>query len=323
MRKIFKSVLFIRAIGWMFTHAGFLMPGRRLGETDNWMAVKHPKPAYPVHILLIPKKPIRDWLTFPVDDRSLYGEFVQLSQRLIREADLASKNYRLIINGGENQSTPQLHVHLISGDPIGYSPLRSKNMDDTLDIIKKRRSIRKFTDQPVEKETLSLLLEAAMAAPSAMNARPWEFVVITDKGTMDQFRQALLFGKMNAPAAICVLGSHRMQKGKAGDKFWVQDCSAATENILLAATALGLGSVWVGIHPVTLFQRQVSRILNLPDGVTPLNLIYIGYPAEEKVARSQYEEDRVHWGPFPKNKNGKGQTIDNEVPENGEGTDGA
>ncbi len=171
-------------------------------------------------------------------------------------------------------------------------------MEDTLNVILKRRSIRKFTDQPVEREKIQLLLEAAMAAPSAMNAQPWEFVVITEKEVMDQFRRALMFAKMNAPAAICVLGSSRMQKGKAGDKFWVQDCSAATENILLAATALGLGSVWVGVHPVTIFKRQVSSILNLPEGVTPLNLIYIGYPAETKEARTQYEEKRVHWGPF-------------------------
>lgn len=182
-------------------------------------------------------------------------------------------------------------------------------MEDTLTIIHKRRSIRRFTDQPVEREKLQLLLEAAMAAPSAMNAQPWEFVVITEKGVMDQFRRALMFAKMNAPAAICVLGSSRMQKGKAGDKFWVQDCSAATENILLAASALGLGSVWIGVHPVTIFERQVRSILNLPEGVTPLNLIYIGYPAEEKPARTQYEEKRVQWGPFPAIKtNGQKKT---------------
>jgi len=172
-------------------------------------------------------------------------------------------------------------------------------MSDFMDVILKRRSIRKFTKQPVEKEKLILLLEAAMAAPTAMNAQPWEFVVITDEEVMDRFRNTLMFAKMNAPAAICVLGSSRRQKNKAGEKFWVQDCSAATENILLAATALGLGSVWIGIHPVTLFKRQVSEILNLPEGVTPLNLIYIGYPAEEKEPRTQYEDERVHWGPFP------------------------
>ena len=178
-------------------------------------------------------------------------------------------------------------------------------MDDTITTIMKRRSIRKFTDEPVEQDKLTRLLEAAMAAPSAMNGQPWEFVVITDKKVIDRFRKALPFGKMNAPAVICVLGSSRMQKNKAGDKFWVQDCSAATENILLAATALGLGSVWVGIHPVAMFKRQVSDILNLPDGVTPLNLIYLGYPAEEREPRTQYEEKRVRWGPFSESERAK------------------
>lgn len=173
-------------------------------------------------------------------------------------------------------------------------------MTDFIDVILKRRSIRKFTDQLVERETLVQLLRAAMAAPTAMNAQPWEFVVITEKAVMDQFRSRLLFAKMNAPAAICVLGSSRMQKNKAGEKFWVQDCSAATENIVLAATALGLGSVWIGIHPVTIFKREVHAILNLPEGVTPLNLIFLGYPGEEKEARTQYEDARVQWGPYSK-----------------------
>jgi nitroreductase len=184
-------------------------------------------------------------------------------------------------------------------------------MSSFIDVILKRRSIRKFTEQPVEREELTLLLKAAMAAPTAMNAQPWEFVVITEKEVMDKFRSSLMFAKINAPAAICVLGSSRMQKNKAGEKFWVQDCSAATENIVLAATALGLGSVWIGIHPVTLFKRQVGEILNLPEGVTPLNLIFIGYPAEEKEPRTQYEEARIQWGPFPAPQQAKSNGLQN------------
>jgi nitroreductase len=88
---------------------------------------------------------------------------------------------------------------------------------------------------------------------------------------------------MKYKAVICVCGSPRVQKNKAGDRFWVQDCSAATENILLAATALGLGSVWIGVYPVTIYVRQVRSILNIPDDVTPLGLIGLGYPAEPKT----------------------------------------
>lgn len=172
-------------------------------------------------------------------------------------------------------------------------------MNEVIYTIFKRRSVRKFTDQPVEREKLQLLLQAAMAAPTATNAQPWEFVVITETDVLEQLRKALPFAKMIAPAAICVLGSTRMQKSKAGIKFWVQDCSAATENILLAAVSLGLGAVWIGVHPVNMFIRSVENILNLPGGVQPFNLIMLGYPAEEKESRTQYEESRVHWGPFP------------------------
>lgn len=173
-------------------------------------------------------------------------------------------------------------------------------MADLIDVIYSRRSIRKYKDTPVPKEILETLLKAAMAAPTATNAQPWEFVVVTEPVTLAALRGSTLFSRINAPALICVLGSERLQKNRAGQKFWVQDCSAATENILLAATALGLGTVWVGVHPITIFTRSVERILNLPDGVTPLNLIFVGYPDEVKEPRTQYEEKRVHWGAFPK-----------------------
>lgn len=178
-------------------------------------------------------------------------------------------------------------------------------MNDFLDVFYKRRSIRKFSEEPVSREDLINLLKVGMSGPSAMNAQPWEFVVITEKEILAKFRKNLLFAKMVAPAAICVLGSKRMQANKGGDRFWEQDCSAATENILLAATAMGLGTVWIGIHPVHLFELQVKSILNLPAGVTPLNLIMIGHPAEEKEARTQYDEKRVHWGAFPRTGNEK------------------
>jgi nitroreductase len=185
-----------------------------------------------------------------------------------------------------------------------------------IDVIFSRRSIRKYKDTPVPKDLLETLLKAAMAAPTATNAQPWEFAVITEPETLAALRGSTLFSRINAPAVICVLGSERMQRNKAGSKFWVQDCSAATENILLAAAALGLGTVWVGVHPITLFTRSVTRILNLPDGMTPLNLIFVGYPDEAKEPRTQYEERRVHWGAFPKNS--KSSKIIETKPRNNE-----
>jgi nitroreductase len=164
-----------------------------------------------------------------------------------------------------------------------------------LAAIFQRRSIRKYTDQPVEPETLELLLQAAMAAPSAMNLKPWEFVVLTDPEKLAQCRKRLVFGNRNAPAAILVCGNPEGTPNPAAKLFWVQDCSAAIENILLAAVGLGLATVWVGIHPVRRFERTMKDIANLPDAIIPLSLIYVGYADEEKESRTQYDPDRVHW----------------------------
>jgi nitroreductase len=164
-----------------------------------------------------------------------------------------------------------------------------------IETIYARRSIRKYQDRPVEKEKLETLLKAAMAAPSAMNNRPWEFVVVTEPEKMEAIRSALMFGKHNAPAAIAVCAKTAGLRNPISAKYWVQDCSAATENILLAAVGLGLGSVWLGVHPVHNFSKRIAKVLNLPPNITPLNVIYVGYPAEEKAPRTQYDDKRVHW----------------------------
>jgi len=173
-------------------------------------------------------------------------------------------------------------------------------MNPTIETIFLRRSIRKYTDQPVEPETLDLLLQAAMAAPSAMNCRPWEFLVVTNPEKLMQFRKRLVFGNRNAPAAIVVCGNPRLSTNPAARLFWPQDCSLAAQNILIAATSLGLGTVWIGVHPVSEFVRVVRKITGLPRHVTPLALIYVGYPAEEKSSRTQYDAARVHWQEYKK-----------------------
>ena len=168
------------------------------------------------------------------------------------------------------------------------------DIDPALAAIFRRRSIRRYADRPVEPEKLDLLLQAAMAAPSAMNCKPWEFVVVTDPEKLAQFRTRLLFGDRNAPAAIVVCGNPRLSTNPAARLFWVQDCSAATENLLVAAAALGLGTVWVGVHPVAEFVRIVRQVAGLPRRVTPLSLVYVGYALEEKPPRTQYDPGRVH-----------------------------
>ena len=168
-------------------------------------------------------------------------------------------------------------------------------MNETLENIFKRRSIRKFTDQPVEIEKLTLLLQAGMAAPSAMNNQPWEFIVVTHPDQLEKIRKGFIFGKYNAPAAIVVCKNSKKQKRAAVERFWVQDCSAAVENILIAAVSLGLGTVWLGVYPITKMSRVVTEIFSLPEHVAPLAVIYVGYPDEIKEARTQYNEDRIHW----------------------------
>lgn len=169
---------------------------------------------------------------------------------------------------------------------------------DIIDTIYARRSIRQYQDRVVEKEKLITLLKAAMAAPSAMNSKPWEFVVVTDLNRLKKVRSSMPFGKMNAPAAIVVCGNISFFKHPASSRFWVQDCSAATENILLSAVSLGLGTVWCGVHPIHNLSKRISKVLGLPASVKPLNVIYVGYPAEEKDARTQYNPGRVHWDQY-------------------------
>jgi nitroreductase len=168
-------------------------------------------------------------------------------------------------------------------------------MTEVLDLIFNRRSIRKFQEREVERELLIQLLQAAMAAPSACNNQPWEFVVVTEKEKMDELRSRLIFGRYNAPAAIAVLGNPSLAIKALGKDFWVQDCSAAVENLLIAAAGLGLGAVWLGVHPVSAIVKDMREVLQVPESVTPLAVIYVGYPAESKPPRTQYKEERVHW----------------------------
>lgn len=162
---------------------------------------------------------------------------------------------------------------------------------ELIDAIFSRRSIRRYTAEPVGEEDIRALLEAAMAAPSASNRRPWHFIVVTDRQTLDGLAEDHPYGKMlfEAPLCIAVCGDPTISR-----RFWVQDCSAATENLLLAAVALGLGAVWLGVYPSEGRVAAVRRALGIPEGIVPLNLVSIGHPAENKEPRTQYDEARVH-----------------------------
>ena len=184
-------------------------------------------------------------------------------------------------------------------------------MSEIIDLILSRRSIRQFTSASVKDETLTLLLKAAMSAPTACNSQPWEFVVVTQKEVLDRIHAKLLFARYNAPAAIVVCGNVSIANNSAARDHWVQDCSAATENILIAAAGMGLGAVWIGVYPYPGKIKPLAEVLGIPDHVTPLSMVYIGYPAERKEPRTQYDEHRVYWQCYeprkrrPKIKNAK------------------
>jgi len=162
---------------------------------------------------------------------------------------------------------------------------------EMIKTIFSRRSIRKYTTKSVSKKDIKVMLEAAMAAPSASNRQPWHFIVVTDRQTLDRLARAHPYGKMlfEAPLCIVVCGDETVSP-----RFWVQDCSAASENLLLAAAALGLGAVWLGVHPRESRVGPIRKVLRIPETIVPLNLIPIGHPAEEKEPRTQYNELRVH-----------------------------
>ena len=161
------------------------------------------------------------------------------------------------------------------------------------DALLKRRSIRKYLDKEVSDEIIEELLHAAMSGPSACNRRPWIFYVIKDQDKLNEVRKASRFSNMNAPLAIVVVGDLSRSLPLQLKDFWIQDCSAATENILLRATDLGLGSLWCGIYPQKRPVERVKEILGITNSDIPLNIIYIGYGDEEKESRDQYEKNRV------------------------------
>lgn len=163
-----------------------------------------------------------------------------------------------------------------------------------MNAIFRRRSIRRYTQQEVSDTLIKTLLEAGMSAPSAGNQRPWQFVVIKDEAMLQKLSEASPYAKMipNAAVAILVCGDSEREVHQG---FWVQDCSAATENILIEAEDNGLGAVWIGMYPREERVEFLRDILNIPEHIVPFALLSIGYPAETKDTSNRYDESRVHY----------------------------
>jgi len=163
-------------------------------------------------------------------------------------------------------------------------------MNEKLDFIFKRRSIRAYKREPISDEAVQALLEAAMAAPSANDIRPWAFVVVRDEAKRKELAAIQPWSGMCAKAAVVfvVIGY------PTASDHWVEDCSAATENLLLAATALDLGAVWVAVYPRLDRERRVRTILDIPEHLRVLCLVPVGIPDEQKPPRTRFEADKVH-----------------------------
>jgi nitroreductase len=164
---------------------------------------------------------------------------------------------------------------------------------DALEAIHTRRSIRQYQDKAVPEELVEKLLAAAMSAPSARNAQPWQFVVVTDRKMLQEMSRVNPNAAMaaHAPLGILICGDLRLELS-AG--YWVVDCAAAAQNMLLAAHALGLGAVWTGIYPRQERMVGFHRLLSLPNEVHAHSLIVIGYPAERPPPQDRYRPQRVH-----------------------------
>ncbi|MFI3324052.1 MAG: nitroreductase family protein [Rikenellaceae bacterium] len=173
--------------------------------------------------------------------------------------------------------------------------------DAVIDAIMTRSSVRSYTSQVVEQDKIETMLRAGMAAPTAGNTQPWEFVVITDRAILDELPSVAGGMKMasGAPLAIAVCGVPALSMPNMPD-YWVQDCSAATQNILLAAHAMGLGAVWCGAFPDggTGREARITELLKLPEGIVALNVIVIGYPNSEPSPKDKWKADRVHYNVY-------------------------
>ena len=173
----------------------------------------------------------------------------------------------------------------------------SSKAEAVLENIHNRKSVRQFTSEPVSDQQIETILRAAMAAPTAVNYQPWRFVVVTDREQLNDMAIILPYAKMlrQAPLAIVVCGETTWMDG-AENPYWQQDCSAATQNILLAAEALGLGAVWTGVYPNLALYPKLQNYLQLPHNVQPLCCIPIGHPAGNEEPKDKWKPENIHYG---------------------------
>lgn len=163
--------------------------------------------------------------------------------------------------------------------------------------IMTRVSVREFTGEKISDAQIDTLLRAAMAAPSAINKQPWAFIVVTDETIIAQLGEALPYSRCSNHPAIAIIPCGDLTKAIPGEmaNFWINDVSAATENLLLAAHAMGLGAVWTGLHPDMNRAKMVQEMLGLPEHIIPLCVVPVGIPAEAPAVKDKYQPENIHY----------------------------
>lgn len=169
--------------------------------------------------------------------------------------------------------------------------------DAALENIMTRVSVREFTGEKITDEQIDILLRAAMAAPSAINKQPWAFIVVTDEALIVKLGEALPYSRCSNKPACAIIPCGDLSKAIEGEMaaFWINDVSAATENLLLAAHAMGLGAVWTGLHPDMNRAGMVQQMLGLPEHIIPLCVVPVGVPAEQPAVKDKYKPENIHF----------------------------
>ncbi len=169
--------------------------------------------------------------------------------------------------------------------------------NQAINTIMTRVSVREFTGEKISEAQLDTLLRAAMAAPSAINKQPWAFIVVTDEEKIAALGEALPYSRCSNKPAVAIIPCGDLSKAIEGEmaNFWINDVSAATENLLLAAHAMGLGAVWTGLHPDMNRAKMVQDMLGLPEHIIPLCVVPVGVPAEKPEIKDKFKSENIHY----------------------------
>lgn len=189
-----------------------------------------------------------------------------------------------------------LSIMALSLLSCGKQEQQQSSEQAALDVIATRVSVRHFTGEKLSAEQIDKILRAGMAAPTAVNKQPWAFVVVDDTSVLQQLSQAVKSSRIENGASHAIVVCGDLSKALEGEAqgYWVEDASAATENMLLAAHAMGLGALWVGVYPISDRVAQIKQIIAAPADIVPMCIVTLGYPAEQPAVKDKYKEENIH-----------------------------